>query len=102
MAMSYTFTVKPEHLKLIRAMVLTWGNAEFGAPAVDPKRPYGNSDVYEDIAEILGIDPNEADEEEMNKLHNETLAALQIAISVGYFKEGTYHTKNYGMKWVEV
>lgn len=30
---------------------------EFGAPEVDPKRPYGNSNVYLYLAEILGIEP---------------------------------------------
>lgn len=41
--------VKPEHLRLIQRF------CEFGAPEIDPKRPYGNSDVYQDMIEILGL-----------------------------------------------
>jgi hypothetical protein len=36
-------------------MYITWDDCEFGAPACDCKRPYGNSDVYGDMAEILGL-----------------------------------------------
>ena len=38
-----TFEVKPEHIKLIKKMCISWQDCEFGAPAIDCKRPYGNS-----------------------------------------------------------
>lgn len=51
----YRFNLKPEHLKLLRRFSVDWDNAEFGAPCIDTKRPYGNSDVYQDMIEILGL-----------------------------------------------
>ena len=47
------FTVTDEHLQLFRRAHVFWDEAEFGAPSINPKRPYGNSNVYADIAEIL-------------------------------------------------
>lgn len=51
----YRFNLKPEHLKLLRRFSVDWDDAEFGAPCIDPKRPYGNPDVYQDMIEILGL-----------------------------------------------
>ena len=55
---SNEFEVTEEHIQLLRDMVVTWWNCEFGAPAIDPKRPYGNSWVYGDIAETLKLEPD--------------------------------------------
>src|SRR5262245_17189804 len=49
------FTVTDEHLRLLRRAYVFWDETEFGAPGINAKRPYGNSDVYGDIAEILGL-----------------------------------------------
>lgn len=49
------FTVKPDHLKLLKKMCVGWRDCEFGAPEIDPKRPYGNSGVYGDIGQIQRI-----------------------------------------------
>lgn len=49
------FEIKPEHLKLLQNFVVGWQDSEFGAPEIDPKRPYGNSDVEQDMLEILGL-----------------------------------------------
>ncbi len=49
------FTVKKEHLLLLKKTWVSWDDCEFGAPEIDPKRPYGNSDVYQDMLEILGL-----------------------------------------------
>jgi hypothetical protein len=47
------FTLTENHLKLLQKMWVGWSTCEFGAPEIDPKRPYGNSDVIGDIHEIL-------------------------------------------------
>ena len=49
------FTVTDEHLRLLRRAYVFWDETEFGAPGINAKRPYGNSDVYGDIAEILSL-----------------------------------------------
>ena len=96
-----TFEVTKDHLKIIKAMYLNHNHdCEFGAAEVDPKRPYGNSSVYYDIAEILGRfeqsdewgEFGEEQEAEMHRLHVEATTALQIAISTGKFKTGVYVT----------
>lgn len=51
----YKFNLRPEHLKLMSKFSVGWNDCEFGAPEIDPKRPYGNSDVYQDMIEILGF-----------------------------------------------
>lgn len=49
------FTVTEDHLKLLRHIRgVRWDPGEgFGAPFINSKRPYGNSDVPRDVAEIL-------------------------------------------------
>ena len=107
------FTVTEQHLKLMRRMNVRYENyREFGAPEIDPKRPYGNSSVYYDIGEILEIKPESGDpedpeyteqqEEAMLKLHKETETSLQIALAVGYFEAGDYEADAFTSRWVKV
>jgi hypothetical protein len=115
-----TFEVKEEHLKLLRSMNVGWQQNEFGAPEIDPKRPYG-SDAYDDMVEILGgkkvrgnlfklelfgkdyfiIDGEFEEDLEtvLNKLHRETETALQIVLNTGQFKSGKYECDEYGVDW---
>ncbi len=86
-------------------MHVGWSNCEFGAPEIDPKRPYGNSWVIGDIHEILtGEDLEElteSQEEEYRQLHEQTQTALQIILSTGKFEEGLYMlTEPYSSTWV--
>jgi hypothetical protein len=108
-----TFTVTDHHLKLLRAACVRWEYTEFGAPAIDGKRPYGNSSVLVDIVQELfperaierNVDMDEWDaysayadahEDELVRLHAETGIALQIALSVGEFRSGDYVRQGYG------
>src|SRR5262249_10764951 len=96
------FTVTEEHLRLLRRAYVSWGGGEFGAPAINSKRPYRNSNVYGDIAELLGlVDGDWQDEVEDDwpppelewrflKLHVETAIALQIGLATGEFRAGRY------------
>jgi hypothetical protein len=100
------FTVTEDHLKLLRrAWVDSWYESEGvygGAPGINAKKPYGNSWIEHDIAEILDI-PREdwdwanADEnppvevgERLMRLHVETMVALQIVLATGEFRPGAY------------
>ena len=82
-------TVTSEHLKLLQAMYLRWEDCEYGAPAVDCKRPYGNSDVEADILELLGENRNEdyddsfsrTQREYARRLHHEMLSVMQHLLS---------------------
>lgn len=85
-------------------MNVDWNYDESGAPTIDPKRPYGNSDVPIDVADVLGwtvlMDPNDWDmqpdqRERAMTLHKETATALQIVLCTGTFATGTYIQTSY-------
>jgi len=94
------FTITQQHIDLLKRAELRWEDCEFGAPAIDCKRPYGNSSVYSDIAEIINIKPegdNDCFSDDqidlMSKLHRETLTALLIFIDIGKMETGQYTPK---------
>lgn len=103
------FTVTDQHLKLLRRAVVSWEDCEFGAPSIDCKRPYGNSSVYQDIAEILDItpipdDPDGSDFtseqfELMDRLHKETQTVLQILLATAEIPPSTYEADWYDTNW---
>ena len=80
------FTVTADHIKLAKLMYVGWQDCEYGAPEIDPKRPYGNSDVELDIAEALGWrvgEDNELTREQQSaaaKIHAEMQTVLQILL----------------------
>jgi hypothetical protein len=97
------FEVTQQHLLLLRRAVVGWQNCETGAPEIDPKRPYGNSDVATDVADIIGENvPNYEDNEviydrwletrgaQLLALHRETEYALQCVLAAGEFAAGVY------------
>lgn len=106
---SKTFLVTDDHLKLLTRTYFGYNDGcEFGAPEVDPKRPYGNSDVYGDIAEILGIEPDGDDDsftrkqkEDMLKTHTEMATVLQILAehATAGISPGRYEATRYGVEW---
>lgn len=99
------FTLTDEHLTLLRATYIGWDDCEFGAPAIDCKRPYGNSSVVEDMAELLGVafDPddgvNKIDAERLTQLHRETQTALQILVRSASLRTGEYRAPKYTADW---
>lgn len=96
------FKVTPEHIKLIRHMIVDWQDAEYGAPAIDPKRPYGNSDVEADMLKIL-VGEREKVPKDLNELHSETQTALQICLCTGSFKPGWYEAPEYtSTEWKKI
>ena len=107
MSQDMEFTVTEEHIKLLRNAYVKWDDCEFGAPAIDCKRPYGNSSVLYDVAEILGYKrmgedwswPSQELYDKLNRLHKETLTALQIFLSIGIMEPGYYKSTDYGSTW---
>lgn len=102
------FELTEDHIKLVRAMYFERSNIEFGAPGVDPKRPYGNSSVIRDIVDILD-DVDDADNWECSwcgecevyemcgdaesyyrDLHDETLHVFEIVQDAIEIPIGTY------------
>ncbi|GEM_PF-2766615 len=104
-----TFNLTEEHIKLARRMNVYWDDAMYlGAPAIDMKRPYGNSDVLEDILEILDEKPVEDVDERIytkkqykkaEALHREMETALQVILAAGSFEPGVYTAEKYRNNW---
>lgn len=92
------FKVTEEHIKLLQSMYVSWFDCEYGAPCINPKRPYGNSFVEGDIAKILGWLDNNDDEDDFPEelyekcatIHSEMETVLQILVSNLSIQPGTY------------
>jgi len=106
------FDLREEHLKLLSEANIVWDDCEFGAPGMDPKRPYGNSDVTGDIAEIIKLPKtkNNYDEDEecwkenaedkLSDLHRQVMIAMKIVLRCRSFKLGKYQrTDKYKDDW---
>lgn len=101
MSASLRFELTAQHITLLRHACVDWDGCEFGAPAINCKRPYGNSDVVRDIAELLhpefaalreGAQQDwlEDNAERLSGLHRETETALQIVLATGRMEPGVY------------
>ncbi len=103
------FTITKEHLELLKNAY--WEHdtgCEFGSVGTDCKRPFGNSDVYGDMAEILGEketrdkDGEYPDEQilKYDKLYEELATVLSIVFHTGKIKTGTYVREDeYSQDW---
>ena len=93
------FEVLPEHVKLLRSAKVKWN----GAPAIDPAQPYGLADLFESMRYILEEDEDGPSYEssELNRFHQGTAVALQIAIVTGKFKAGVFRAPKYTQDWKE-
>lgn len=116
------FTLTAEHVALLQAAWVDWEDVEWGAPAIDPKRPYGNGDLDRDLYYALatpearasvwdddhGLPAGLAPDEwrlicERNRvLHRETETALQIVLRAGSFTPGVYEAREYHNDWRRV
>ncbi len=111
------FTLTQQHIDLVRNMYIHFDNQlYYGAPCVNIKRPYGNSDVLFDVYEIVHAHEFEYDPDDeyfdadidpdgsLQKLHEETATALQIILCTGSFVPGKYEiSRKYDSRsWVLV
>jgi len=97
---SESFTLTDNHIRLLSAANVRWDDSEWGAPCVDPKRPYGNSSGPPDVCRALGW-PKLGDDgsgpcyssdqcRDAWRLHVETRTALQVVLRSRSFVPGTY------------
>lgn len=100
------FKVTEQHLTLLRNANVSWDGCEFGAPAIDCKRPYGNSDAYGDMLKLLNLPAPDDDgeipdetREWLYDLHVALETALQVVLSTGQFKPGRYRAPKYTRNW---
>ena len=106
------FELTEQHLRLLQRFNVDYDDAvEYGAPRIDPKRPYGNSDVVADIANILGWEGVETDDglawpkgtaARALTIHATTAIALQIVLQTQALEPGRYVSDDYGCTWRKV
>jgi hypothetical protein len=103
------FELRAEHVTLLRAANVWWWGAEYGAPCIDPKRPYGNGDVENDIGRLLGATMlgddgdgpcySSVQRAAFRTWHKETEKALQVILASGSFEPGVYVADKYSRRW---
>jgi hypothetical protein len=86
---------------------IEWNDCEYGAPTIDPKRPYGNSNYQRDVFRVLtngqtynkdlhidkkffAVHDHMSDLEYCDAIHKETHIALQIILQRSSFDEGIF------------
>lgn len=101
------FTVIPAHIALLRELRIFWqdnpkgDNVTWltGAPSINLRRPYGNSGIEADVANIIGVPEPDWDagedwtEEELSAfavLHRSMEIVLQIAVQCNGIEPGDY------------
>ncbi len=104
------FILKEEHLKLLERACIYWEDAEFGAPAIDCKRPFGNSGAIYDIMEILGCEVKRCphcdeviegpDEDKLMEIYRELDTAIEIIFQTRSTTPGKYRYED--RKWYKV
>lgn len=95
--------ITENHIKLLKRAWVSWYECEYGAPCIDPKRPYGNSDVEGDICDILGWSDVEESLNEAHRIHTqEMMSVTQIALNhPGEDIKGLWvDEQGYGIEWV--
>jgi hypothetical protein len=105
------FKLTKEHLKLLKHLCIEKHDNSYKGyvvACVYPKPPFGNSDIYLDIANILnwniknvdGISELFSDQiEYAKKLYNELYIALEICLRTASFKEGIYECQADDSNW---
>ena len=101
--MSKTFNLTEAHIKLLKQANISNSGVEWGSPAIDGKRPFGNGDVHRDIAEILGLpydEENESLRDYLWSVYQQLETALEVVLNAQTFTPGRYESVNYG-EWVK-
>jgi hypothetical protein len=92
---AHDFEVTPAHIALLRHARTGWQGHRFaGSPGLDRKRPFGNSDVFADMARIVDARDDGSydgdDEERYDRLQGELGLVLEIVLQWGSFEPGHY------------
>lgn len=110
------FNLTDKHIKLLRSSYIEFDdNMYCGSAQINVKRPYGNSDVNEDLFRILepeifekyngdmyeieNSDEYDTISKKLFKIHRETATALQIILRFGEFKPGLFFQDEYSIEW---
>ncbi len=105
-SMKETFNLTEAHIKMVCAYNIRWNDNSYdGAPEVDPKRPFGNSDWQDDLCELLEYEPDSEGEftdeqyRDVTKLFESGHIALEIILQTRSFVPGKYEREQYFGDW---
>lgn len=88
------FLVTYDHIQLLLNSYVYWDDCEFGAPGIDPKRPFGNSDVEKDYEDITGKTFD-------YRVYKQLETCLQILIDNLSIHAGLYRYDKEDNRWYE-
>ena len=88
------FVVTNTHLQLLSNCCVSWDDCEFGAPCIDPKRPFGNSEVEQDYEDITGSPYDD-------RTYKELETCLQILLDNLNIHIGLYRFDKDQRRWLE-
>ena len=97
------FKLTEAHIKLLQRANISNSGMEWGSPAIDGKRPFGNGDLHRDIANILGLpydEDNESLRDYLMSVYKELGVALEIVLHNQTFTPGLYEEVDYG-EWAK-
>lgn len=102
-------TVAQHHLAIIQRLNWTWSGGDYGAVGVDVKRPLGNSDLFDDVGDVLGLSPgvDQWGDPHWSEFERQTIAAAfaEACVAVEILSErlslepGQYIKRGYSAKW---
>jgi hypothetical protein len=98
------FKLTEAHLKLLQRAYISESDIEWGSPMIDGKRPFGNGDLHQDVADILGLpydDENESLRDYIDSVYAQLGTALQIVLRTQSFIPGDYESDDYRNNWVK-
>lgn len=96
------FKLKQEHIDLLANVYIRWHDAEYGAPEIDTKRPFGNSGslIESDMCEALGLDQDDDSAvARATELYHDLDTALQIVLQEQTFEPGVFISEAYSSDW---
>lgn len=88
------FLVTYDHIQLLLNSYVYWDDCEFGAPGIDPKKPFGNSDVEKDYEDITGKTFD-------YRVYKQLETCLQILIDNLSIHAGLYRYDKEDNRWYE-
>lgn len=97
--------VEQHHIDLLKLMYIDMNYGDGCGPGCNTKRPYGNSDICRDIANVLDYDDEDLTSEQYDviwKVHEEMVCVLQIlcdncedGIKLGVYESSEYDEWKY-------
>lgn len=96
------FILKDYHVDLLKHSYIIMSDNYKGGFMQYPKKPYGNSDIFSDIRNIVGDRyEGELTDSVCQKIHEEVTISLEVCLESLSFIPGAY-SKNVNSRWVKM